>query len=155
MGPCSDSLPAIPAALAPLSEAPSPSSLRLIIIPISIRPRPHTPYLLQVDTLGCFRRADLPARTSVPIESEPQPQSCRTERRSCMQQQPLHALHKALRLTRPRSLYRRSLKLALDWAVSRHMWRGQALYLRSLFEANKNVIEPRQQRVRPNGIEVD
>ncbi|KAL9062565.1 MAG: hypothetical protein Q9157_008813 [Trypethelium eluteriae] len=45
------------------------------------------------------------------------------------------------------SLYRRSLKLALDWAVNRHIWRGQAMYLRSLFEANKHVNEPRQQRV--------
>lgn len=46
-----------------------------------------------------------------------------------------------------RSLYRRSLKLALDWAVHRHLWRGQALYIRSLFEANRNVTNPRQQRV--------
>ncbi|KAL5084721.1 hypothetical protein Trisim1_011520 [Trichoderma cf. simile WF8] len=45
------------------------------------------------------------------------------------------------------SLYRRSLKLALDWAVHRHLWRGQALYIRSLFEANKKVTDPRQQRV--------
>lgn len=44
------------------------------------------------------------------------------------------------------SLYRRSLKLALDWAVHRYVWRGQALYIRSLFEANRNVVEPRQQR---------
>ncbi|CAD0052966.1 unnamed protein product [Aureobasidium pullulans] len=44
-------------------------------------------------------------------------------------------------------LYRRSLKLALDWSVHRHLWRGQALYIRSLFEANSNVREPRQQRV--------
>ncbi|CAC9888980.1 unnamed protein product [Aureobasidium pullulans] len=43
-------------------------------------------------------------------------------------------------------LYRRSLKLALDWSVHRHLWRGQALYIRSLFEANSNVREPRQQR---------
>nr|POF15284.1 nadh dehydrogenase [ubiquinone] 1 beta subcomplex subunit 9 [Quercus suber] len=43
-------------------------------------------------------------------------------------------------------LYRRSLKLALDWAVHRHLWRGQAMYLRSLFEANRNVTQPRQQR---------
>ncbi|KAI5466535.1 NADH dehydrogenase 1 beta subcomplex subunit 9 [Mariannaea sp. PMI_226] len=50
--------------------------------------------------------------------------------------------------TRPAvlSLYRRSLKLALDWAVHRHLWRGQALYIRSLFEANRNVTDPRQQR---------
>lgn len=46
-----------------------------------------------------------------------------------------------------RSLYRRSLKLALDWAVHRHLWRGQALYIRSLFEANRNVTDPRHQRV--------
>ncbi|KAJ0154643.1 NADH dehydrogenase [ubiquinone] 1 beta subcomplex subunit 9 [Colletotrichum tanaceti] len=38
------------------------------------------------------------------------------------------------------SLYRRSLKLALDWAVHRHLWRGQALYIRSLFEANRNEL---------------
>lgn len=45
------------------------------------------------------------------------------------------------------SLYRRSLKLSLDWAVHRHLWRGQAVYIRSLFDANKNVRDPRQQRV--------
>ncbi|KAL5597067.1 uncharacterized protein BROUX77_007015 [Berkeleyomyces rouxiae] len=44
------------------------------------------------------------------------------------------------------SLYRRSLKLALDWAVHRHIWRGQALYIRSLFEANRSINNPRQQR---------
>ncbi|KAF2743692.1 hypothetical protein M011DRAFT_450920 [Sporormia fimetaria CBS 119925] len=43
-------------------------------------------------------------------------------------------------------LYRRALKLSLDWAVHRYLWRGQALYIRSLFEANKHVAEPRQQR---------
>ncbi|KAJ3571310.1 hypothetical protein NPX13_g5425 [Xylaria arbuscula] len=45
------------------------------------------------------------------------------------------------------SLYRRSLKLALDWAVHRHLWRGQALYIRSLFEANRNVVDVKKQRV--------
>ncbi|MCJ1260088.1 hypothetical protein MMC24_007928 [Lignoscripta atroalba] len=45
------------------------------------------------------------------------------------------------------SLYRRCLKLSLDWAVHRYIWRGQALYIRSLFEANRDVREPRQQRV--------
>ncbi|KAI1848282.1 hypothetical protein JX265_013838 [Neoarthrinium moseri] len=44
------------------------------------------------------------------------------------------------------SLYRRSLKLSLDWAVHRHLWRGQALYIRSLFEANRSVTDPRKQR---------
>ena len=45
------------------------------------------------------------------------------------------------------TLYRRSLKLALDWTIHRHLWRGQALYIRSLFEANRGVQEPRQLRV--------
>ncbi|KAK4099966.1 complex 1 protein [Parathielavia hyrcaniae] len=44
------------------------------------------------------------------------------------------------------SLYRRCLKLALDWSVHRHLWRGQALYIRSLFEAKRNVTDPRLQR---------
>ncbi|KAI9738332.1 MAG: hypothetical protein M1834_008830 [Cirrosporium novae-zelandiae] len=44
------------------------------------------------------------------------------------------------------SLYRRSLKLSLNWCVHRHLWRGQAMYIRSLFEANKDVKSPRQQR---------
>ncbi|KAI1430943.1 hypothetical protein GGR50DRAFT_133622 [Xylaria sp. CBS 124048] len=44
------------------------------------------------------------------------------------------------------SLYRRSLKLALDWAVHRHLWRGQALYIRSLFEANRDIKEPMMRR---------
>jgi hypothetical protein len=55
--------------------------------------------------------------------------------------------HKTI-LIRCRSLYRRSLKLALDWAVQRNLWRGQAVYIRSLFDANKNIRDPRQQRVR-------
>ncbi|KAG7284096.1 hypothetical protein NEMBOFW57_010457 [Staphylotrichum longicolle] len=38
------------------------------------------------------------------------------------------------------SLYRRSLKLALDWAVHRYLWRGQALYIRSLFEKNRDAL---------------
>ncbi|TVY43854.1 NADH dehydrogenase [ubiquinone] 1 beta subcomplex subunit [Lachnellula occidentalis] len=46
------------------------------------------------------------------------------------------------------SLYRRSLKLALDWSVHRYLWRGQALYIRTLFDANKNIRDPRQQRAR-------
>ncbi|EAS36777.3 LYR family protein [Coccidioides immitis RS] len=45
------------------------------------------------------------------------------------------------------SLYRRALKLSLDWAVHRQLWRGQAVYIRSLFDANKDVRDPRQQRV--------
>ncbi|KAJ5454261.1 uncharacterized protein N7458_005217 [Penicillium daleae] len=45
------------------------------------------------------------------------------------------------------SLYRRSLKLSLDWAVQRSIWRGQAVYIRSLFDANKDVRDPRQQQI--------
>lgn len=44
------------------------------------------------------------------------------------------------------SIYRRALKLALHWTVDRGLWRGQALYIRSLFEAKKDVREPRQLR---------
>lgn len=50
--------------------------------------------------------------------------------------------------SKSRSLYRRSLKLALDWSVHRHLWRGQAVYIRSLFENNRDVSDPRLQRVR-------
>ncbi|GAB7337387.1 hypothetical protein MBLNU457_g2734t1 [Dothideomycetes sp. NU457] len=46
----------------------------------------------------------------------------------------------------PIRLYRRCLKLALDWTIQRHMWRGQAMYIRSLFENNRHITEPRQQR---------
>ena len=46
-----------------------------------------------------------------------------------------------------RSLYRRSLKLSLDWSIRRDIWRPQALNIRELFEANRDVKEPRQLRV--------
>jgi hypothetical protein len=55
--------------------------------------------------------------------------------------------HFLISLRISRSLYRRSLKLALDWAVHRNVWRGQAVYIRSLFEANKDIRDPRQQKV--------
>ncbi|KAF2666716.1 hypothetical protein BT63DRAFT_316472 [Microthyrium microscopicum] len=44
------------------------------------------------------------------------------------------------------SLYRRALKTSLDWTVQRSAWRGQALYLRGLFEAKKDVRDQRTQR---------
>ena len=85
-------------------------------------------------------------------------QICRTDKLHCEKtpsatlfrepgKQASFIYHK-LYLTLPRSLYRRSLKLALDWAVHRHLWRGQALYIRSLFEANRNITDTRKQRVR-------
>jgi len=42
------------------------------------------------------------------------------------------------------SLYRRALKLSLDWSVRRDLWRPQALAIRQLFDANREVREPRQ-----------
>ncbi|RPA84361.1 NADH dehydrogenase 1 beta subcomplex subunit 9, partial [Ascobolus immersus RN42] len=42
------------------------------------------------------------------------------------------------------SLYKRSLKLALDWLPGkRNRWRVQAVNLRKLFEANRHVQDPR------------
>ena len=52
-----------------------------------------------------------------------------------------------IRLTLSRSIYRRALKLTLAWTIERGLWRGQALYIRSLFEAKKDVREPRQLKV--------
>jgi len=52
-----------------------------------------------------------------------------------------------------RDLYRRSLKLALDWAVQRNLWRGQAVYIRSLFDANRKITDHRQQRILFNETE--
>jgi len=44
------------------------------------------------------------------------------------------------------SLYRRALKMSLDWAVHRDVWRGQALYIRRLFEAQRDVKDFKSQR---------
>ncbi|KAI9052531.1 hypothetical protein LZ554_003874 [Drepanopeziza brunnea f. sp. 'monogermtubi'] len=38
------------------------------------------------------------------------------------------------------SLYRRSLKLSLDWAVHRYLWRGQALG-KALFQEAEGLLE--------------
>lgn len=43
-----------------------------------------------------------------------------------------------------RSLYRRALQQSLSWTVRRDLWRVQAMNIRDLFEANKDVTEPRQ-----------
>ncbi|EMR08454.1 hypothetical protein PNEG_03284 [Pneumocystis murina B123] len=45
--------------------------------------------------------------------------------------------------SRALSLYRRSLKLSLDWCVRRDIWRLEALKIRSRFESNKNIHDPR------------
>ncbi|KAF3923485.1 hypothetical protein ABW21_db0208423 [Orbilia brochopaga] len=41
------------------------------------------------------------------------------------------------------SLYRRALKQSLNWTVRRDIWRPQALAIRQLFEANRDVREPK------------
>lgn len=61
---------------------------------------------------------------------------------------PHHHNPRTFGLTAPRSIYRRALKLSLDWSVHRYIWRGQALYIRSLFEAKRDVRDPRLQKVR-------
>jgi NADH dehydrogenase (ubiquinone) 1 beta subcomplex subunit 9 len=42
------------------------------------------------------------------------------------------------------SLYKRSLKLSLDWYIQRDLWRQQALHIRARFEENKNVTSPKE-----------
>ncbi|BFZ60726.1 hypothetical protein YB2330_001776 [Saitoella coloradoensis] len=46
--------------------------------------------------------------------------------------------------SRVASLYRRSLKLSLDWVVDHGHWRRYAMLIREDFEANKNVTDPRR-----------
>ncbi|KAJ6538472.1 hypothetical protein DFH09DRAFT_77359 [Mycena vulgaris] len=41
------------------------------------------------------------------------------------------------------SLYKRRLKNALDWTISRHDWRAEAMQIRAEFEYNRNVTDPR------------
>lgn len=88
------------------------------------------------------------ALTDFNCHTSPQTHAMST-RRAALSVNPGIRNHSTARLTMNnlRSLYRRSLKLALDWAVQRSLWRGQALYIRSLFEANRHVSDPRQQRV--------
>ncbi|ORX99266.1 hypothetical protein K493DRAFT_279790 [Basidiobolus meristosporus CBS 931.73] len=40
-------------------------------------------------------------------------------------------------------LYKRCLKLSLDWTIRRDVWRVQALEIRRLFDANRNVTNPK------------
>lgn len=42
------------------------------------------------------------------------------------------------------SLYKRSLKLALDWYIQRDLWRQKALDIRAQFERNKHVTNPKE-----------
>ncbi|ORZ22064.1 hypothetical protein BCR42DRAFT_344653 [Absidia repens] len=41
-----------------------------------------------------------------------------------------------------KSLYKRSLKLSLDWTIQRDLWRQEALHIRHQFEQNRNVTNP-------------
>ncbi|KAI7870017.1 hypothetical protein BDF14DRAFT_225227 [Spinellus fusiger] len=42
------------------------------------------------------------------------------------------------------SLYKRSLKLSLDWFVQRDQWRQKALDIRAQFERNKHITSPKE-----------
>ncbi|KAI7907032.1 uncharacterized protein BX663DRAFT_494591 [Cokeromyces recurvatus] len=42
------------------------------------------------------------------------------------------------------SLYKRSLKLSLDWYIQRDLWRQKALQIRARFDQNKNITNPKQ-----------
>ncbi|KAI8340346.1 hypothetical protein EDC96DRAFT_522838 [Choanephora cucurbitarum] len=42
------------------------------------------------------------------------------------------------------SLYKRSLKLSLDWYIQRDLWRQKALQIRAQFEQNKHVTNPKE-----------
>ncbi|KAH9482508.1 NADH dehydrogenase [ubiquinone] 1 beta subcomplex subunit 9 [Psilocybe cubensis] len=42
-----------------------------------------------------------------------------------------------------KSLYRRSLKNALDWTIRRDLWRAEAMQIRAEFEANRDIHDPR------------
>ncbi|RUS22297.1 NADH-ubiquinone oxidoreductase complex I LYR_B22_NDUFB9 subunit [Endogone sp. FLAS-F59071] len=42
------------------------------------------------------------------------------------------------------SLYRRSLKLSLDWYIRHDLWRQKALEIRAQFDENKNITNPRE-----------
>ena len=43
-----------------------------------------------------------------------------------------------------KSLYKRSLKLSLDWYIRRDIWRQKALDIRQQFELNKHVTSPKE-----------
>lgn len=45
------------------------------------------------------------------------------------------------------SLYKRSLKLSLDWYIQRDLWRQKALAIRAQFEHNKHVTNPKEIQV--------
>lgn len=45
------------------------------------------------------------------------------------------------------SLYKRSLKLSLDWYIQRDLWRQKALAIRAQFEQNKHVTNPKEIQV--------
>lgn len=45
------------------------------------------------------------------------------------------------------SLYKRSLKLSLDWYIQRDLWRQKALAIRAQFEQNKALTNPKEIQV--------
>jgi len=120
------------------------AALQLRTISVSSTLRPPVRYNVQEITLttsiACLERPSASSCLTRPLsrESPAQPFA------SPLELAPPQDLWK---LTAARSIYRRALKLSLDWSVHRYIWRGQALYIRSLFEAKKDVRDPRLQRV--------
>ncbi|CAO3613644.1 unnamed protein product [Mucor hiemalis] len=45
------------------------------------------------------------------------------------------------------SLYKRSLKLSLNWYIQRDLWRQKALAIRAQFDHNKHVTNPKEIQV--------
>ena len=45
------------------------------------------------------------------------------------------------------SLYKRCLKLSLDWIIRRDIWRSEAIEIRQMFDANRNMNDPRQLKI--------
>lgn len=53
---------------------------------------------------------------------------------------PFSAAHKAY----VQSLYRRYLRNELDWCIRRDVWRDRAIEIRTQFERNRHIANPRE-----------
>lgn len=53
---------------------------------------------------------------------------------------PFSAAHKAY----VQSLYRRYLRNELDWCIRRDIWRDRAIEIRTQFERNRHIANPRE-----------
>ncbi|KAG0169034.1 hypothetical protein DFQ30_004027 [Apophysomyces sp. BC1015] len=57
---------------------------------------------------------------------------------------PVSSAFKNVHRLQVQSLYKRSLKLSLDWYIQRDLWRQKALDIRAQFEANKHITNPKE-----------